>query len=252
MKDVQSELETRGLKIQCVGVSNYKIPCKIINQTTLCEIKLGVSLDANKRGIHMSRLCDIIEHLTTIDNESISAVLKKSCEELEASYSKIEIESSIFLKKNAPVTEMASRLPYDIKIEASIDEDSIPHICHTICIPITLLCPCSKAISIYGAHNQRGVIKITINGIDTSNYVEIIRNVERNSPSAELFEVLKRPDEKAVTENAYENPKFVEDVIRDATLLLRDMFRNNDITVEVTSFESIHAHNAFAKNIITG
>lgn len=245
MKDIQNEIDSRGLKLQYVGVSNYRIPCTIMNQNTICVIKFGVSLDESHRGIHMSRLCVILENLTAIDNANINATLKQACKELCSTFSKIEISSCFFLKKCAPATKIESKLAYDIKIEASLN-NGVFEVFHTINIPITSLCPCSKSISLYGAHNQRAIIKVKLSGIDTDRYAEIIRSIEKNSASSELFEVLKRPDEKAVTEYAYNNPKFVEDVVRDTALSLKKMFCNSRIQIEATSFESIHAHNAFA------
>lgn len=163
----------------------------------------------------------------------------------QSTFSKVEIETSFYLTKIAPVSQLPSKLFYDTKVVAQSKCGEV-EIVHKLTIPVTSLCPCSKAISMYGAHNQRGNIFIEMCDIDTSSYPEIIRLIEKTSASAELFEVLKRPDEKYVTEFAYNNPKFVEDIVRDAIRILQTSFPGKILSVEAVNYESIHEHNAFA------
>ena len=245
MIDIQNEIENRGIPLKYVGVSDYKTPIQINKQPTIARIKFGISLDEHHRGIHMSRLCILLNQLEEINNESIKLLLTKAIEVSQSAYSKVEIETSFYLSKIAPVSQLSSKLFYDAKIVAQSKRGEI-EIIHKLMIPITALCPCSKAISMYGAHNQRGSVSIKMGGIDTSSYPEIIRLIEKTSASAELFEVLKRPDEKYVTEFAYNNPKFVEDIVRDAIRILQTSFPGKILSVEAVNYESIHEHNAFA------
>lgn len=140
---------------------------------------------------------------------------------------------------------------YQIRIKASFSCDKEFKIFHTIDVPITSVCPCSKIISKYGAHNQRGIISVTLDGIDVSDYSDIIRVIEISAPSQEIYSILKRSDEKYVTEHAYENPKFVEDLVRDTLIGLNNTYAGKVLSVKVKNFESIHNHNVYAYIIAT-
>lgn len=245
MIDIQNERENRGIPLNCVGVSDYRMPIHINNQPTIANIKLGVSLDEYHKGIHMSRLCILLNDLDEVNNDSIKQLLSRAIQVSQSQFSKIEIETSFYLTKKAPVSQLTSKLFYGVKIVAQAECEK-NDIVHKLTIPITSLCPCSKAISIYGAHNQRGSVSIEMFDIDTSFYPKIIHLIEKVAASSELFEVLKRPDEKFVTEFAYNNPKFVEDIVRDAIGTLQTTFFGKLLSVEVENYESIHAHNAFA------
>lgn len=245
MIDIQNEIENRGIPLKYVGVSDYKTPIQINKQPAIAKIKFGISLDEHHRGIHMSRLCILLNELEEINNESIKLLLTKAVEVSKSAYSKVEIETSFYLSKIAPVSKLSSKLFYDTKIVGQSKHGEMV-IVHKLTIPVTALCPCSKAISMYGAHNQRGSVSIEMGGIDTSSYPEIIHLIEKTVASSELFEVIKRPDEKFVTELAYNNPKFVEDVVRDAIMILQTSFPGKLLSVEAINHESIHAHNAFA------
>lgn len=245
MIDIQSELDCRGIPIMNVGVKDYKIPITINSQPSIALAKLSVSLDSSHKGIHMSRLCSILEGIESICNESFRVVLEKAVEAMSSSTAELIIRTSFYLKKYAPVSRIASREYYDVQITGTYI-NSKTTILHKLSIPFTSLCPCSKAISDHGAHNQRGILSVEFEKIDTSDYELIIQALEKDASSSELYELLKRPDEKVVTERAFDNPKFVEDVVRDAIISCRESFPSKLRNVEATSFESIHSHNAFA------
>ena len=245
MIDIQKETDCRGIPIMNVGVSGYKIPITINSQHSTALAKLSVSLDSSQKGIHMSRLCSILEDIDSINNELFFAILENAAESMSSSTAELIIDTSFYLEKTAPVSRLSSRVYYDIKITGTYDNAKTT-IFHKLFVPITSLCPCSKAISIYGAHNQRGILSVEFGQIDTNDYELIIRSLEKAAASSEIYEVLKRPDEKSVTERAYDNPKFVEDVVRDAIITCRESLPGKLHYVEATSFESIHSHNAFA------
>lgn len=245
MIDIQNEIENRGIPLNYVGVSDYKTLIQINKQPTVANIKFGISLDEHHRGIHMSRLCILLNQLEEVNNESIKLLLRTAIKDSQSTFSKIEINASFYLSKIAPVSQLSSKLFYDTKIVAQSKYGEV-EIIHKLTIPVISLCPCSKAISMYGAHNQRGSVSIEMCGIDTYSYPEIIHLIEKNAASSELFEVIKRPDEKYVTEFAYNNPKFVEDVVRDAIRILQTSFPGKLLSVEAINHESIHTHNAFA------
>lgn len=181
MIDIQNEIENRGIPLNYVGVSDYKIPIQINKQSTVAKIKFGISLDEHHRGIHMSRLCILLNQLEEINNESIKLLLTNAIEVSQSEYSKVEIETSFYLSKIAPVSQLSSKLFYDTRIVAQLKHGEI-EIVHKLTIPVTALCPCSKAISMYGAHNQRGNVSIEMDGIDTSSYPEIIHLIEKKGP----------------------------------------------------------------------
>lgn len=245
MIDIQNGVENRGISLNYVGVSDYKIPVYMCEQPVVAKIKFGVSLDGNRKGIHMSRLCVLLSDLNNINNSEIERLLVSAKNVLQSKFSKIEIDTGLFLSKKAPVSKLLSKVFYDVRIVAEQNYGEID-IIHKLTIPVTSLCPCSKAISMYGAHNQRGDISVELRNIDTYDYPKIIQLIEKSASSAELFEILKRPDEKFVTELAFDNPKFVEDAVRDAVVVLQNAFSEKLISVEAVNYESIHVHNAFA------
>lgn len=245
MIDIQNDFESRGIPLNCVGVCDYKIPIIINKQPTVATIKFGVSLDEYHRGIHMSRLCILLNDLQEVNNKSINQLLSMATSVSQSTFAEIEIETDFYLTKIAPVSKLSSKMFYGVKILACSSCGKVDLV-HKLTIPMTSLCPCSKAISKHGAHNQRGSVSIELCDIDTTLYPAIIHQIEKTATSSELFEVLKRPDEKYVTELAYNNPRFVEDIVRDAISSLQDSFPGKLCAIEVLSYESIHAHNAFA------
>jgi len=209
-------------------------------QHTIANFNMYVNLPHNFKGTHMSRFVEILNtHEREITVESFREMLKEMTERLEADSGHIEMSFHYFVNKTAPVSGVESLLDYDVTLIGEIIENI------KVVVPVTSLCPCSKKISDYGAHNQRS--HVTVNA-ETNGFVwiEDLIDIVENEASCELFGLLKRPDEKFVTEKAYNNPKFVEDMVRDVATRLNEDERINSYTVESENFESIHNHSAYA------
>ncbi|MGC8954864.1 MAG: GTP cyclohydrolase FolE2 [Fervidobacterium sp.] len=250
LKDVQSQEDKRNIYLKRVGVKNVRYPIVVLDknrgsQYTIANISMFVDLPKNYRGTHMSRFIEVLnEYHLEINPKRIKEILKSLKDALRAKKSAIEISFPYFLSKKAPVTGIESYLEYLCSFEAEMIDETLDF-STTVVVPIHTLCPCSKEISNYGAHNQRAICKVTFKSKEMVWIEDIIDIVEKNA-SAPIFTLLKRPDEKYITEHAYDNPKFVEDVARDVALKLKNCDRIIWYTVEVESFESIHAHNAYA------
>ncbi|MEO6693840.1 MAG: GTP cyclohydrolase FolE2, partial [Ignavibacteria bacterium] len=214
-------------------------------QHTIATIEMTVDLPKEFKGTHMSRFIEILQCKNReIHIDSIDTILIEMQKKLNASASHIEVKFPYFKEKNAPVTGKASLMDYGVKFHAVRNKDKKDFIL-TVNVPVTTLCPCSKNISKYGAHNQRGEVTVSVRFHDTVWIEDLISAVEE-SASCELYSLLKREDEKFVTERAYENPVFVEDLVRNVVIRLKE---NKSITwysVEAENFESIHNHNAYA------
>lgn len=247
MIDIQSSEDCRGIFLHSVGVKDYLLQARINEQHTLAKIQFGVSLRETQKGIHMSRLCQLLNSFETISNDNIIKILILGMEVLNAKSAKISIDSIYFRKKTAPVSGIDGAMSYIVRIDASIKEDGSVAIKHSINVPVTAVCPCSKAISNFGAHNQRGIICVTLLDVDVCDYNDIISIIEKNGASCELYSILKREDEKNVTETAYDNAKFVEDIVRDTVIGLRTHYPDQIDSIECVNYESIHNHNAFAQ-----
>jgi GTP cyclohydrolase I len=250
MADVQSNLDTRRLPIDKVGIKDIRHPIRVRDRTgreqhTIANFNMYVNLPHNFKGTHMSRFVEILNlHEYEITIESFRQMLREMADRLEAEAGHIEMNFSYFINKSAPVSGVQSLLDYDVTLIGEIT-DGMPKLNIKVVVPVTSLCPCSKKISAYGAHNQRS--HVTINAC-TNGFVwieDLIELVEREA-SCELYGLLKRPDEKYVTEKAYNNPKFVEDVVRDVATRLNADNRVEAYTVEAENFESIHNHSAYA------
>jgi len=214
-------------------------------QHTVACFNMYVNLPHNFKGTHMSRFVEILnQHEREISVESFKDMLREMAERLEADSGHIEMRFPYFVNKKAPVSEVESLMDYDVtfigEIHNGVDEMTIK-----VVIPVTSLCPCSKKISDYGAHNQRSHVTVTARLQDFVWVEEIIDLVEQEA-SCELYGLLKRPDEKQVTERAYNNPKFVEDMVRDVAARLNNEDRISAYVVESENFESIHNHSAYA------
>lgn len=249
MIDVQNQADTRGIKIQQTGVTNVHLPFSIWIggefQQVLARVRFTVSLNKNIRGTHMSRLMEILTDFsaTPLKISDIEKILTDATEKLETDFAAIKMAFKFFVKRSAPVSEKISLL--DIDCEISVDSNK--NFSLILEVPFTSLCPCSKEISDFGAHNQRSLCRVKINFIDVQNLdiAEIVKLIE-NQGSAKIYPILKREDEKFVTEAAYQNPKFVEDILRDVVLAIRKLKNISAFEVECENFESIHNHNAFA------
>ncbi|WP_448374610.1 GTP cyclohydrolase FolE2 [Fervidobacterium sp.] len=250
LRDVQNEYDERNVYLKRVGVKGVRYPIVVLDkvnhsQPTIATINMFVDLPKNYRGTHMSRFIEVLnEFHLEINPKKIREILKRLKDVLNAQRSVIEITFPYFIKKEAPITKSESYLEYNCTFEAEMIDEHLEFFT-SVSIPIHTLCPCSKEISERGAHNQRAMCNVTFESKEMIWIEDIIKIVESNS-SAPIYTLLKRPDEKYVTELAYDNPKFVEDVARDIALELKKCDKIKWYKVEIESFESIHAHNAYA------
>jgi GTP cyclohydrolase I len=248
--DVQSSVDTRQLPIDKVGIKDIKHPVKVRqraggDQHTIANFNMYVNLPHNFKGTHMSRFVEILnENEFEITIDSFKRMLVEMLARLEAEAGHIEMGFTYFVKKAAPVSEVNSLMDYEVTFIGEIHE-ATPVITVKVVVPVTSLCPCSKKIAKYGAHNQRSHVTVTARTKGLLWIEDIIDLVEQEASSA-LYGLLKRPDEKWVTERAYENPKFVEDMVRDIAAKLNQEARVDAYVVESENFESIHNHSAYA------
>lgn len=253
LQDVQNLLDDRGIEIQKVGIKNVDVPLIIQrkgsdNQVVYARAQICASLAKDFKGTHMSRFMEILnewreKELLGVD---IKGCLEAIQSKLGAKASQVKFTFKYFVEKEAPVSKQKSLMAYDCSFEGTLDENDYKFFLG-VKVPVTTLCPCSKEISEYSAHNQRAIIKVLIS-YDDSEHIwleDLISDIEKNA-SCEVYPLLKRDDEKFVTEHAYDNPKFVEDVLRDIVLNFRSNEKINYFEVEVESLESIHNHSAWA------
>jgi GTP cyclohydrolase I len=249
MQDVQKSRDTRKIPINKVGVKDISYPIVVMDkrrklQHTVARVNMYVDLPHHFKGTHMSRFIEIFNACReNIGLSNMETILRKMKEKLGANSAHLEIEFPYFIEKKAPVSGAVSLMEYTCEFIGSLT-DELDFVLG-IKIPITSLCPCSKELSRYGAHNQRSIITLKVRYRDFVWIEDLVEEMEKCG-SSPLFSLLKRADEKYVTEQAYENPRFVEDIVREATLILS---RDDNITwfsVEVENFESIHKHSAYA------
>lgn len=253
MKDVAMAPDQRGVPIQRVGVKDLHLPLLIKRkesgfQSVLGNVTVSVELPQHYRGTHMSRLVEIVSKWSDkpLSGHSIKLMLQQIRDALTATRANITVKFKYFLQKKAPVSNRTSALDYDCEFTGSLSDEGFDFILG-VEVPVTALCPCSKEISDRGAHNQRGVIRTRIRyERETFYWIEELVSQMESVGSCEIYPLLKRSDEKYVTEKAYDNPKFVEDVLRDAVLLLRSDPSVRWYEIECETFESIHNHSAFA------
>jgi GTP cyclohydrolase I len=250
LHDKQSERDHRRLRIDKVGVRGLRFPIQVrdkahVLQNTIATVGLFVDLPHEFKGTHMSRFLEVLNaHGGIVHVDNIPDILHAMQKRLHSTTSHLEMEFPYFMVKKAPVSGRESLMDYTARFEAAACGSEIDFIL-TVKANVTTLCPCSKAISSYGAHNQRGEVTVQIRSSKTVWIEELIAIME-GAASSELYALLKREDEKAVTERAYENPVFVEDLVRNVALQLN---ARSDITwykVEAENQESIHNHNAYA------
>lgn len=248
--DVQSSKDTRHIAINKVGIKDIRHPVRIKDrsggeQHTVANFNMYVNLPHNFKGTHMSRFVEILNsHDREIGVESFNDILRDMAELLEAEAGHIEMNFPYFINKQAPVSEVQSLLDYDVTLIGEINKGE-PNIIIRVVVPVTSLCPCSKKISDRGAHNQRSHVTVQAK-VKGFVWIEEIIDLVEAEASCELFGLLKRPDEKHVTEHAYDNPKFVEDMVRDVSIRLNGDERISSYVVESENFESIHNHSAYA------
>ena len=248
--DVQSTLDTRRIAIDRVGIKAIRHPIKVADkdggvQHTVAVFNMYVNLPHNFKGTHMSRFVEILNgNEREISVESFESILRSMMTKLETESGHIEMTFPYFINKFAPVSGVESLLDYDVTFIGEIKKNKYEFTMKVI-VPVTSLCPCSKKISDYGAHNQRSHVTISVR-TNCFVWVEDIIRVAEDLASCELYGLLKRPDEKYVTERAYDNPKFVEDIVRDVAEVLNNDGRIDAYVVESENFESIHNHSAYA------
>jgi GTP cyclohydrolase I len=248
--DVQSSEDTRQIAINKVGIKDIRHPVRIQDrsggeQHTIANFNMYVNLPHNFKGTHMSRFVEILNnHERELSVKSFKDVLKEMTERLEAESGHIEMSFPYFVNKKAPVSGVESLMDYDVTFIGELT-DGEPKLKVKVVVPVTSLCPCSKKISDYGAHNQRSHVTVTIS-TEQFVWIEDVIDLVEKEASCELFGLLKRPDEKYVTERAYDNPKFVEDMVRDVAVRLNNDSRITGYIVESENFESIHNHSAYA------
>lgn len=250
MEDVQSSQDTRQIPINKVGIKDIRHPVRVSDRTggeqhTIANFNMYVNLPHNFKGTHMSRFVEILNnHEREISVKSFKEMMVEMTERLEADSGHIEMNFPYFVNKTAPESKVQSLMDYDVTfIGDFISGDN--QFTLKVLVPVTSLCPCSKKISDYGAHNQRSHVTVTAKLNDFMWIEEIIDLVEQEA-SCELYGLLKRPDEKAITERAYDNPKFVEDMVRDVAARLNAEDRIISYIAESENFESIHNHSAYA------
>jgi len=249
LPDVQSGVDRRDLAIQRVGVRSMTHPVRVASvrgpQPSVASIDMYVGLPAEQKGTHMSRFVDVLQsHAEPLSMTSMRNLLSKMVERLDATAGHIEMRMPFFVMKSAPVSGVESLMDYQLTLVIDTNGETT-HFEQKVVVPVTSLCPCSKKVSDYGAHNQRSHISITARLTGEMAIEDQIRIAE-DASSCEIWGLLKRPDEKFVTERAYNNPKFVEDVVRDVALALNNDARIVAYTVEAENFESIHNHSAYA------
>jgi GTP cyclohydrolase I len=248
--DVQNSEDTRRIAINKVGIRAIRHPVKIRDKGgdvrhTVASFNMYVGLPHNFKGTHMSRFVEILNsHEREISVESFPTMLQAMAARLEARSGHIEMSFPYFIAKTAPVSGVQSLLDYDVTLIGEIADGLITSTVRVV-VPVTSLCPCSKEISNYGAHNQRSHVTVTAR-LNAFLWIEDLVQMVEAQASCELFGLLKRPDEKWVTERAYDNPKFVEDMVRDVAARLNEDPRIDHYVVESENFESIHNHSAYA------
>jgi len=258
LKDVQSLADTRGVDIQKVGIKHVELPLIIqrkneSNQVVSAKARMNVSLPKHYKGTHMSRFIEVLsewknKNLLGVDIKGcLSTVIKK----LNAQSGELQFKFKYFIDKKSPVTKLSSPMNYDCSFEGTLThlgkQDESYQFTLGVKVPVTTLCPCSKEISACGAHNQRAIISVKISYDETNHiWIEDLVEMIEKCGSCPIYPLLKRADEKFVTEKAYANPKFVEDVLRDVVVKLRADERITSFEVDCEAFESIHNHSAWA------
>ena len=252
MQDVQKQRDHRNIPIDRVGIKNLKYPITVRDkrdgfQPTVATIDMYVNLPHRDRGTHMSRFVEML-HLfrPEVSLKNFDVILQEMKRHLNAASAHIDITFPYFIEKKAPVSESMGLMDYTCRIIGVSEENGKTDLVSEVIVPISSVCPCSKEISDAGAHNQRGQVRLQIRFKKFIWLEDMIELVEK-SASCDVFSILKRVDEKHVTEAAYANPKFVEDVVRDIAVQLNQDDNITWFTVSAENFESIHNHSAYAE-----
>lgn len=251
MVDVQGSADSRQIAIERVGVRGVRAPLRWrlqdgSEQGSVASFSMDVALPADKKGTHMSRFMALIgQQSAALDVAALIRLHREMLVLLDATRGRIDVSFPLFIRKAAPVSGIESLMDYQITVVVDgTSEQAVADL--TMLVPVTSLCPCSKTISDYGAHNQRSHVTVTVRSDEALAIEPLIAMIEAQA-SCELWGLLKRVDEKYVTERAYDNPKFVEDLVRDVAARLSEDSRVRHYVVEVENFESIHNHSAWAR-----
>lgn len=254
LPDVANQEDRRQIPIPRVGVRGVQVPVQVADASggifhTVASIDFAVSLQHDKKGTHMSRLMQTLDETIQkpVTLHELQRMLDRARDMLNADRAEVTLRFKYFLRKTAPITGASGWLDADVEWTVTVDNGTCARLVG-LSVPVKSLCPCSKQIAMYGAHNQRAYLRVELEllpSADEVNMAEVCRLLEEQG-SSPLYPILKRPDEKFVTESAYDNAKFVEDVLRDAVLALRQLTGIRRFKVECESIESIHNHNAFA------
>jgi GTP cyclohydrolase IB len=251
MKDIQSQCDTRNLPIDKVGIKNLRYPVTVRDrregrQNTVASINMYVDLPHHYKGTHMSRFVEMLHLLRTeVSLKRFADLLDQMKKHLDAASAHIEMTFPYFIEKKAPVSGAPGLMDYTCRIIGYSDSHNQVDLISEVNVPISSVCPCSKAISDYGAHNQRGEVKLQTR-FKRFIWLEDMIELVESCASSDVYSVLKRVDEKRVTEQSYENPKFVEDVVRDIAARLLEDDNITWFSVSAENFESIHNHSAYA------
>ena len=257
MQDVQNRQDSRGIAIQKVGIKEAHLPFLIKTkeggyQQVLSRIRFTVSLPMEYKGTHMSRFLEILMPWSQkpLAEAEMEAMLSEALVRLEAHSAEVELSFKYFIDKYAPVSKKHSVLDLDCNFTGRKEKGQPMQFRLGVEVPFTSLCPCSKEISAYGAHNQRSVARIQLEFQQDKEciFIEDLAELVEKQGSSPIYPLLKREDEKAVTERAYENPKFVEDILRDTVLALRELPGLAWFSLECENYESIHNHSAYASH----
>lgn len=252
LTDVQNRNDKRGIDIQKVGINDVDVPLRIHNDTngTVCaKVRMSVSLPRKYKGTHMSRFVEVLNlyRLKDFSSEDIKSLLCDVKKVLKAESANAKFSFKYFVEKKSPVTKLSFPMAYDCSFEGDLNGEKYKFTLE-VKVPVATLCPCSKEISEFSAHNQRAEVTLKVNFNQEKHKItpeDLIEMVE-SCASVELYTILKRSDEKYVTEKAYANPKFVEDILRDIVIKLRQDKRIIGFETEIEAYESIHNHNAWA------
>ena len=255
LKDLQNEKDSRNISISNIGICDYKLPISLIigknTYNSICKISSNVALDETCRGAHLSRIIEVLNdnlYGKTISILDFNKILDETIQRSETIGASLNFDFDIVLKRLSPISKKESFITVNLKINnsklATNEEKSI-----SISMFGTTLCPCSKEISKYGAHNQKCKVIITLYGdYETIDFDKVVSTIEEQF-SSNVYSTVKREDEKYITEQAYENPKFSEDLIRDL-LMNVDILYDGKVVAELINYESIHEHNVYARGVI--
>ncbi|MBQ8668309.1 GTP cyclohydrolase I FolE2 [bacterium] len=253
MKDVQNSQDNRNVDIQKVGIKHVELPLVVqrknkTDKVVYAKARVCVSLPKDYKGTHMSRFVEVLNEWRSkkLLGVDIRGCLEEVVKRLDAQSGELEFDFKYFVDKQAPVSNLSAPMCYDCSFEGRIDGGKYKFILG-VKVPVTTLCPCSKEISEYGAHNQRAIISVKVSYDETEHiWLEDLIELIESCASCPVYPLLKRQDEKYVTEKAWENPKFVEDVLRDTVVKLRENSTIKEFEVDCEAFESIHNHSAWA------